>query len=193
MLSTFPNFSKAQILKILDLDERCFKILSFMALREYEEFNHNQLRDALNESGFSIPEPTFSNHLDHLEEKNIITRKRTHYKTFIKLNEESLIPIFLKEDFTKVIGDYMDKIEKAEELSTEKLYEELKWYAIDQAYKSLYLRISNLLTSSNEAEKKQYYKWFNILYDNIIEAYIEELKRRGKREIIKLLNLHLEQ
>ena len=193
MLSKTPNSSMDQVLKILDLDKTCFEILSFMALGGDEEFSHNQLRKALNKFGFSIREPTFTRHLKHLEEKNIITRTKTDYKTIIKLNKKSLTSLFNQKDFTKVINDCMDKIEKAKKLTSKELYEELKRYAIDQAYKSLYIKISNLLTSSHEAEKKLYYKWLNILYDNIIDAFIEELNRRGINEIVKVLHMHLEQ
>ena len=91
MLSSLPNIPKEQILKILGLDEICLKMLTFMVMSDTKDFSHNQLRKALDEFGYTIREPTFSRHLKHLEEKDIITRMKTDYKTIIKINEEGFL------------------------------------------------------------------------------------------------------
>lgn len=193
MLSSLPNISQSELLKLLGLDETCFKILTYMTLSEAEQFSHNQLRNDMKNEKMEIKEPTFSRHLDHLEKKNVIIRKKTDYKTEIRLNEKGIIPLIIQEPFKPFINNYQDKLDSISKLSTEKLYEELKNNAIQQAYKSLYLRLSNSLDSKREGEKKLLFRWFNLVYDNLIEAYIDELKSRGIPEVHKVIAWHLEQ
>lgn len=192
MISKLPKIlDKTQFLKIIDLDEICFNILTFMVLIGEEEWSHNYLRKSLENNGFSIREPTFSNHLKHLEEKNIITRNRTGYKTIIKVQDEELIPIIHHESFKNIIDEYEDTIENAKKMTTEEIYKKLERNSIDKVYKALYIKLMNLLDPTQEAEKMILYKWINHTHDNIIDIYLNELRRRGPDDIKKVLNVHL--
>jgi DNA-binding HxlR family transcriptional regulator len=162
-----------------------------MVLSGDDEWSHNQLRKSLEYSGLSIREPTFTNHLKHLEEKKVITRNRTGYKTIIKVREEGLLPIIRHKEFKKIIDEYEDTIKNAKKLSTEEIYYKLERNSIDKVYKSLYIKLLNLLDPSQEAEKMILYKWINHTHDNIIDIYLNELRKRGPDNINQVLEIHL--
>lgn len=192
MISKLPTIhNKEEFLKTLDLDEFCFKILTYMLVSNDEEFSHNQLRKELDKPPFSMREPTFSNHLKHLENKKIITRDKSSYKTKIRLNEKGLFLISRKKEFKKMIKDYSDAINNSKKLSTDEIYQKLERYSIDKVYKSLYIKLTTLLDPTKELEKIILYKWINVTHDNVIDIYLNELTRRGTDDINKVLEIHL--
>lgn len=192
MLSIISNIpKKEEIRRIIGLDDRCFEILTYLVLNREEKFSHNKLRITLNYQGFSIPEPTFSRHLDHLEEKNLIIRERSKHKTSIRLNDEELFVKFLNKDFENILNEYSDIIEKAEELSNVEIYEKIKWYSINKAYRSLYIQLQTLLDQEKKGSMNIMFKWINLTHDNIIKLYLDELENRNINDKIEVLNLLL--
>ena len=90
-----------------------------------------------------------------------------------------------------MIKDYSDAINNSKKLSTDEIYQKLERYSIDKVYKSLYIKLINLLDPTKELEKIILYKWINVTHDNIIDIYLDELKRRGTDDINKVLKIHL--
>ena len=151
----------------------------------------NRLRKILNDHGFTIREPTFSRHLDHLEKKKLIVRDRSKHKTAIRLINEDLFVKFLNKDFENILNEYSDIIENAKELSHEEIYEKLKWYSINKAYRSLYIQLQSILNQEKKGAMDIMLKWINLTHDNIINLYLSELENRIINEKIEVMNLLL--
>jgi len=132
-----------------DLDKRSAQILLHMLTSRETEFNHNQLRKALEAQGIHIPEGTFTNRLNDLEAKKIITRERGEVsglgfreKTIIKLNISD--PTFSSyfRDTMKAVKKILDGIRSdAKVLSPKQFYKRLKKLCLDETAASLFINL----------------------------------------------------
>lgn len=191
MLSELLSIAKKlDVQEITGLDERCMQILFFLLLNIDREFNHNQLRNELNNVRLSFHEPTYSRHLDHLEERRLIKRTRNHTTT-IKLNIDNLDQ---KLKVKKAIQMSMDKLNEVrnnlKSFTPSEIFDELKKNYIEKGSASLLIKLRYINNSIPENEFHIGYLWINLLYEFLIDIYIDEIKVRGQKTITEILNLY---
>lgn len=187
-LSSIPD--KETLLELFDIDEKCWEILTVLALGDKKEHTHNKLRKYIEANGFTISERTFSDHLTHLEEKNLIIRDKQPSFTFIKLNDAGFISILYNNVFTPLIDDYDKVIEEAKKLTIEDIYSRLEYYSINKSFVTLYFKLNFLLSDPFKDKKNLFYNWIGKLHDNVIEIYLDEIKNRGIKDTVKTLSIH---
>ena len=182
---------KVDLEEVTDLDDKCIRILFYLLVNSEKTFNHNQLNRKLNDFGFYIPEPTFSRHLDHLEEKEYIIRDRGN-RTDISLNVtsiESKTKLMNAVDLTfKLFEQY--KEDEASDLENDELFRILKQYCMEKVSCQFLLKLKLINKSVPENEFQGSYLWCTMLYDFLIESYLDIVRERGDQTIIELLDMY---
>jgi len=191
LLIDFKKISNdLDIQEYLDLDERCIQILIFLLLHLDTNFTHNLLKRRLNDFGFNFQEPTYSRHLNHLEEKGVIERIRNHTTT-IRLNLESLDEKIRAEKAVSISIELFDRVKKGiKEYSVEEIFEDLKKLYIEKGSASLALKLGHMSKKLSLKELQVGYTWINIIYEYVIDMYLEEVERKGLEAIAELTYLY---
>ena len=191
MLSDFLSITeKIDLEEVTDLDEKCLQILFFLLAHPDTTYNHNQLKRKLNEYGFNFQESAYSNHLAHLEEKEYIRRKRNKV-TIISLNVESIESKTKLRDAVKISLDYINQYkEEASDLDNNELFLILKKYCMEKASSQFLIKLRLIDKSIPENEFRIGYLWITLLYDFLIELYLDEVRKRGNETVIEILNLY---
>lgn len=191
VLSTFKN---KNILKLTGLDEKCQKILMFLLFSDQSEFGHNELRRAVDSFGFPIPEPTFTAHLNHLEEKKIISRIQSENKTIIKLQIVDLHEkLALNTAFNGLSRKFDELKLKNRKMSVREIYENLRWLYIDKAYMSLAFELMFLNNQMDKGLLNATLSVIETFYGMLADTYFEILGERSLIEKNEILHLHLSQ
>jgi len=191
MLSDFVSIlQKIDLEEITDLDEKCIQILFFLLVKPDTTFNHNQLMRKLHEFGFHFQEPTYSRHLTHLEEKEYIIRERGNV-TNISLNVESIESKKKLRNAVQISLKYLDQYkEDASDLDNKELFVILKKYCMEKVSSQFLLKLKLINKSVPENQFELGYLWVTLLYDYLIELYLDEVRKRGDETVIEILDYY---
>lgn len=97
--------------KHAELDPLCIRI--FFTLQAYEKLRFNQLLRTLRKLGTKITQPTLSDHLQHLVEKNLIEKEEGFQLTEYSLRED--VNAVLNPS-TQELREWLDTFDKDEDL-----------------------------------------------------------------------------
>ncbi|MHA1409975.1 MAG: hypothetical protein ACTSQY_06675 [Candidatus Odinarchaeia archaeon] len=191
MLSDFVSIlEKIDLEEVTDLDKRCLQILFYLLLNSDNTFNHNQLMRNLNEFGFNFQDPTYSRHLNHLEDKKYIIREKNHTTT-ISLNIVSIESKSKLKNAVKISLDYLNLYkEEASDLNNEELFKILKQYCMEKVSSQFLIKLKHINKSIPENQFHIGYLWSTLLYDYLIELYLDEVRKRGNETVIEQLDLY---
>jgi len=183
-LSRVPN--KEDLLKILDLDEKCFDIITALTLGGKEEYTLAELRKQLDEFGLSITYNPILEHLDHLESKKMVSSRYESKYRYIKLETEGLSHFLFNDFIQPFVKDYENALEDASELTIDQIYSKLEFYYCNRGFVTLYFKCVFILNPIGEKENLLI-KYIEKLYDDTIDIYLDELKTRDTKDIILFL------
>ena len=191
MLSILESIhEKIDLKEVTDLDDKCLQILFYLLLHSDSTFNHNQLMRNLNDFGLSFQEPTYSRHLNHLEEKEYIIREKRHTTT-IYLNAVSIESKKKLKDAVDVSLNYINIYkEDASELDNKELFKILKQYCMEKVSGQVLLKLKHINKTVPENQFHLGYLWVTLLYDYLIELYLDEVRKRGDETVTELLDLY---
>lgn len=184
-LSTIPD--KDELLDILGIDEKAFDIISVLYLSVKEEPNITELLKKLEKHGMSLTKNTLFKRLDILEDKKYITKKRKGQETHIKLNDEGFLMLFSNGIISGLENNYRFAKKEVSELSLDQIFKKFEYYSVNKGFLTFYFK---LLFSLNPIDSKEnaVIAYSNKVYDNIIDIYIDDLKRRGIKDTLNLLS-----
>jgi hypothetical protein len=176
MLSSLLSISEEyNIQELIDLDDKCIQILLFLLLHIDQTFNHNQLKRNLNDYGLNFQEPTYSRHLNHLEEKKYIIRIRNHTTT-IKVNVNTFEHKSKIKKATEVTINKLNDIkESIKKYNTIELFNKTKQCYMEKASASFLIKLRYVNKSIQENEYHFGYLWINILYEYLSDIYVKEM------------------
>jgi len=183
--STIPD--KDELLDILGIDELSANIISILYLSVKEEPNITELLKMLENNGISLTKNPLSERLKLLEEKRYITIKDKGREKIVKLNKDNFQMLYSNE-IIRGLTKYYDEIEnEVSKYTLDEMFKKFEFYSINKGFLTLYFKI---LFSLNPIGNKEnaIIVYSNKLYDNIVDIFINELKRRGVRDTLKMLS-----
>jgi DNA-binding transcriptional ArsR family regulator len=188
MYNDLSNLPEKEILfEILGIDEKDFDIIVALTLGKKDEYKLVYLSKQLDEFGLYMTNNPLLEHLQHLEEKNIVTSRREGKYRFIKLKHESLTNLLFNEFILDFLKKYENAVEEAPDLELDEIFSIMEHYSINKGFSNLYFRILFLLNPLPEKEKLLL-AYIDILNDTTLDIYIDELKRRGTKDTIYILS-----
>ena len=171
-----------------EFDDKCGNILLYMVSKhvyEADKIRYNQLYREINKL-FKMSKPTFNAHLDHLKEKNVVTRLESGKQTvYLYLNENNLMI-----ENTK---DMQEEIEKEMKLF-QAMHDKSFWDFLPSYY-SLYFALCELrrtkimfryvLTPSKVKENLLAFQYQAMREENMMVELVSALdhaKNRAEKE-----------
>jgi len=88
----------------------------------------------------------------------------------------------------KLIKQY--KEDEASDLENDELFRILKQYCMEKASSQFLLKLKLINKSVPENEFQGGYLWFTMLYDFLIESYLDIVRKRGDQTVIELLDMY---
>lgn len=146
----------------------------------------------MKDNGLPISSRPFTNHLKHLEEKDIITwiKREKPKKSSIKLKDEALITLMYKDVFLKHIEEFKQLTDDVNNLTNKEIYDKLEYYSINKAFVELYIKLITLIGNPIGDKKNILINWINKNYDTMIDIYLDEISNRKLKDSIEILAIH---
>ena len=182
---------KVDLEDVTGLDDKCIQIMFFLLVNPETVYNHNQLLKEVNKFGFSMSGPTFTDHLDHLEEAEYIVRDRFADRTDIYVNVtdlESKKKLMAAVDLTLDLSRQYK--EEASDFDTRELFEIMKLYSMQKVSSQFLLRLKLVNGSVSEEQFNIRYTWSTLLYDFLLDSYLDDVLKRGDQTVIELLDMY---
>lgn len=196
MLSKLASIAQSSdIKKITGLDENSLKMLLFLIYDPNQEYSYGELGRRMKDFGFDLTDSQLSDSLNVLNEKKLIL----HEKGELRRDKPSRIRIIIEDiqhklEIQKQIDKGIEEIETvvidSKEMSEAEIFEELKRYKILQASTSLYLKLLRINGTLNEDAFIVGSLWTGLFYEYIVDLYLEEIERRGRKAITEILHLY---
>lgn len=197
MLSKLASIAQnSDIKKITGLDENSLKMLLFLIYDPNQEYSYGELGRRMKDFGFDLTDSQLSDSLKKLREKNLILHER---EGELRRNKPSSIRIIIEDiqhklELQKQIDKGIEEIEAvvtdSKEMSEAEIFEELKRYKILQASTSLYLKLLRINDTLNEDAFIVGSLWTGLFYEYIVDLYLEEIEKRGRKSITEILHLY---
>jgi len=183
-LSKLPD--KEKLLEALDLDEKCFDIISALVLGRKEEYTLSELDKLLTKFDIPMTSNPLLEHLSHLEKKNIVSSRYESKYRYIKLELEEFGNILFNDFIIPFVKDYEEAVQEASIISLDEIYNKLEYYYCNKGFTRLYFRLTYLLNPLGEKESLLL-DYIDQLYQVTIDIYLHELTNRGPKDISYVL------
>jgi len=171
-------------------------MLLFLIFDPNQEYGYGELKRGMKGVGFDLTDSQLSNSLRKLRDKKLILHEK---EDELRRNKPSRIRIIiediqykleLQKQIDKAIDEIQTVVTDSKEMSEAEIFEELKRYSILRASTSLYLKLLRINETFNEDAFVVGSLWTGLLYECMIDLYIEEIERRGKKSITEILHLY---
>ncbi|MHA1410210.1 MAG: hypothetical protein ACTSQY_07905 [Candidatus Odinarchaeia archaeon] len=111
--------------------------------------------------------------------------------TKISLNVDNIENRKKIQNAVKISIDYINQYkEDAAFLDNEELFNILKQYCMEKASGQFLLKLRLINKAIPENEFNIGYLWVTLLYDYLIELYLDEVRKRGNETVIEILDMY---